>query len=164
MAVVSAGEGYATNGVLTRREVIGATAAALVVVVIAPTSVAAASANTFALDAGACETSCSSCRACQSHAANKLFRTDAAAEIGRAHAGCNCTVAVGQSLSQGALDQIFQLSDMADRRNAATASLLQAEVEQHSVPLVTGVVPIAVLAGGAALVWARAHRRVVGVE
>jgi hypothetical protein len=140
--------------------VIGSAAAALVVVALAPTPVAAASANTFALDATACDTNCSSCRACQSHAANKLFRTDTAAEFGRAHAGCDCTIATGQSLSQGALDQIFQSADVADRRNPATASLLEAEVEQHSVPLVTGIVPIAVLAGGAAIVWARLHRRV----
>jgi hypothetical protein len=33
-----------------------------------------------------------SCKACHSHAANRLFATHAAADQGRAHPGCNCKV------------------------------------------------------------------------
>lgn len=152
---------------LTRRDVIGAAAATLVLAALKPTSVEAASADTFALDpsgGAGCTTNCSSCRACQLHAANKLFHTEAAADIGRAHIGCDCTVAVGQSLSQGTIDLLFQSAEVADRRFAATATLLAAETNQHAVPMITGVVPMALLAGGAAgVVLLRSRRRAITV-
>jgi hypothetical protein len=35
---------------------------------------------------------CHACKACQGHAANKLFSSEAAAEAGRAHANCDCAI------------------------------------------------------------------------
>jgi hypothetical protein len=156
-------EEYVASAALTRRTLIAAGAATVAAVVLTPpASSLAASADTFALDpagGSTCTTGCSSCRACQLHGANKMFRTQNAADLGRAHPGCDCAVATGQALSQGVWDNVFQSSDMADRRSPATASLLAAEVEQHSVPLVSGLLPMAVLAGGAAgIVWI-VHRR-----
>jgi hypothetical protein len=147
---------------LTRRGLLGGGAAAVAVLAVGATPVAAASIDTFALDATGgteCGPGCNSCSACRTHAANKLFRTNAAADSGRAHPGCNCTVTTGQPLSQGVLDAMFQTSDMADRRYEATAALLTADLESHSVPLITGLLPAAVLAGGAAGILWVAHRR-----
>jgi hypothetical protein len=35
---------------------------------------------------------CHACRACQLHAANKLFSSEVAAEAGRAHPNCDCAI------------------------------------------------------------------------
>jgi hypothetical protein len=47
------------------------------------------------------------CRACTNHAENKLFATKAAAEHGRAHAGCQCIVIVGSPISKASWRKIF---------------------------------------------------------
>ncbi|MEO7371061.1 MAG: hypothetical protein ABIZ69_09370, partial [Ilumatobacteraceae bacterium] len=115
--------------------------------------------GTFALDATDCSKKCSSCHACKSHGANKMFKTEAAATAGRAHVACDCIVTAGQSLTRGVHAKVFQLQDTADRRNAATAALLSANVDQHPVPLVSGFVPLVVLGGGAAgIVWLMRRR------
>jgi hypothetical protein len=58
---------------------------------------------------------------------------------------------------------MFQAADMADRRDASTAALLAADLEGHSVPLITGLLPAVVLAGGAAgILWVAYRRNHVG--
>jgi hypothetical protein len=40
-----------------------------------------------------------SCKACHHHAANRLFATRAAADHGRAHPGCRCTIARSRAVN-----------------------------------------------------------------
>lgn len=153
---------------MTRRALLlrgAATASAIVAAPLVLSNVAHAdtTVGTFALDptqGGTCSTgSCVSCQACISHAANKLFRTATAADQGRAHPGCLCTVIAGQAFSQATLTNVFAQGDMADRRYGQTTQYLNGEVEQRSVPMATGVVPVAVMVGGAAAIWVIAARR-----
>jgi hypothetical protein len=157
------------NDELTRRRLIGSGAAAVTALVVGPfgptrVAHAAGPVGTFALDptqGGTCTTgSCVTCQACQLHAANKLFQTAEAADLGRAHPGCLCSVIAGPSFSSAVAANLFSAGAMADRRYTQTAQYLNAEVEQRSVPMVTGLVPVTMLAGGAAMiVWITARRR-----
>ncbi|CAN5579706.1 hypothetical protein BH10ACT2_BH10ACT2_25630 [soil metagenome] len=154
---------------LTRRALMVRGAASAAAVVMTPLLVGSGTASaettidTFALDptqGNSCGgSSCASCQACLSHAANKLFRTSAAADAGRAHPGCNCTVVTGQPLTQATVTNMFAQSDMADRRYTQTAQVLNGEVEQREVPLTSGVLSTAVMAGGAAAIWLVSRRR-----
>jgi hypothetical protein len=153
------------SGGLTRRTFLGAGTATLAAISLAPAATFAGGdpISTFALDAtgggDGCTTNCASCSACQHHLANKLFRTADAAESGRAHTGCRCTVVDGQSLSPAVFTKVFEEGDVADRRHRRTAALLGAATEQHSVPMFSGLVPMTVLAGGAAgIVWISKRR------
>jgi hypothetical protein len=56
-------------------------------------------------DPGSC--GCGSCAACRSHAANKWFAGAAAADAGRAHPYCNCTVVRLVHISEGSYDALF---------------------------------------------------------
>ncbi len=152
---------------LTRRQMIGAGLAAFAAVELVPRVADAASLKpTFALDPtgnGRCGTdTCAHCRACRGHGANKLFLDKETADKLRAHKGCSCTVTDGQQLSEAVWTKVFAGDvNIADRRDPATAALLRAEVERHSVPLVSGPLPILALVGGAAgilLVAARRHQ------
>jgi len=107
-----------------------------------------------------CRVNCAACGTCRTHAANKLFSTEKAADAGRAHPFCRCAVILGQPLSSAIHHSLFATTDSVDRRWASTASVLSAEVEQHSVPMVSGFAPVAALVGGAAgVVWLAARRR-----
>ena len=153
---------------LTRRMLIGSGAAAATALVVGPfaslrVAHAANPVGTFVLDptqGGTCTVgSCAPCQACQLHAANKLFQTADAADLGRAHPGCACTVIAGQQFSAAVAANLFSAGAMADRRYAQTAQYLNAEVEQRSVPMVTGIVPVTVIATGAAAIgWIAARR------
>lgn len=157
------------NGELTRRMLIGVGAAAATAIVAGPfalTGVAHAAdpVGTFALDptqGGTCTSgSCVSCVACQMHAANKLFLTAEAADLGRAHPGCLCSVIAGQSFSAAIATNLFSAGAMADRRYAQTAQYLTAEVEQRSVPMAAGIVPVTMIVGGTAVIcWIASRRR-----
>jgi len=48
-----------------------------------------------------------SCKACHHHAANRLFATRAAADHGRAHAGCRCTIVRSRSVSPAQWQAVF---------------------------------------------------------
>ncbi|MBI5087924.1 MAG: hypothetical protein HZB15_03370 [Actinobacteria bacterium] len=146
---------------LTRRGLIAGGGAVAVAALVPGHAGAASTVPTWALEPGdaACGTAgCSSCFACQSHAANKLFRSAEAADQGRAHPGCNCTVVSGQPLSQATFDSLFTAGDIADRRTAQTAQFLAAEQEQHAVPMLP-VGPAIAVAGGAAAIWWISGRR-----
>ena len=151
------------NTELTRRALFGVAAASVgSLMIVADPAAAGTPVATFALDpttGGKCAPNCTSCSACIDHAANKLFKSSAAADAGRAHPGCNCAIIAGQSLSAGVLAKIFAAADAADRRTPAIAALLSAEVEQHSVPMVSGLVPVTVLGAGACGILWIAHRR-----
>lgn len=69
-------------------------------------------------------TSCN-CRACVTHAANKIFATQSDAVAGRAHAGCLCTTRRVE-LPIGTYDALFSLTGAgsADRRDPAVAAIL----------------------------------------
>jgi hypothetical protein len=56
-----------------------------------------------------------SCKACKNHANFKLFKTRTAADINRAHAGCNCVIKVYPILVSDA-DIYFARSPIYDRR------------------------------------------------
>jgi hypothetical protein len=142
---------------------IGSGAAALATVVLGPGGAAAADTlPTWALDPtplDSCKAGCGSCAACIHHGANKLFNTEAAADAGRAHPGCNCRIVSGQPLTTTVFQQMFASSPMADRRGVATARLLSGQVEQHSVPMIGGSGGFAALAvGGAGVLWVVSHR------
>jgi hypothetical protein len=68
------------------------------------------------------------CGACQKHAANKLFASREAADSGRAHVHCNCTVVEG-TLSPGRWQALFGDKTKpdrlhVDRRDASVARVL----------------------------------------
>ena len=176
-AITTADGSLGMDGGLTRREAIGALFTVIVAAqVISPAVHAASSVPTFALDptrGGKCTSSCSSCSACINHGANKLFSTHEAADRfsatphsgGRAHPGCLCAVVAGQPLKPAVFKTIFAGTDFADRRDPATQTLLSAQVQQHSVPLLTGALPLTVLAAGATgivIVTARRHNGLRG--
>jgi len=58
------------------------------------------------------------CGACKANAANKFFRTHAAADQGRAHRGCNCAI-LTQRLRPGIAKHLFDSGDVFDRRRGA---------------------------------------------
>ena len=58
------------------------------------------------------------CGACKANAANKFFRTHAAADQGRAHRGCNCAI-LTQRLPPGVAKNLFGSADVFDRRRGA---------------------------------------------
>ena len=150
---------------LTRRGLLatGVAGAASLALAAGPVAADEPTMGTIALDptggSGKCRSNCAACSACIAHAANKLFSTKQAAESFRAHKGCRCTLVEGQSLSEAVYKQLFANGDVADRRHTDTIKLLGAQVEQHSVPMVAGVVPAAVLAVGAAGILWEMHRR-----
>jgi hypothetical protein len=73
--------------------------------------------------------SCHGCQACHSHGANKLFRTQQAANAGRAHPNCKCVIQQGGTLPQGTFVALFgpvnkPHADVVDRRNKKTQAVL----------------------------------------
>jgi hypothetical protein len=48
-----------------------------------------------------------SCKACHHHAANRLFATRAAADHGRAHPGCRCTIVRSRTVSPAQWQAVF---------------------------------------------------------
>ncbi|MEZ5247968.1 MAG: hypothetical protein R2713_01745 [Ilumatobacteraceae bacterium] len=87
---------------LTRRALLAAASATTGGLLLAGHVAADDMVVTYALDptiGGTClAPSCSTCNACQAHGANKLFASAAAAEAGRAHPNCLCTVVPGISV------------------------------------------------------------------
>jgi hypothetical protein len=70
-----------------------------------------------------------SCKACHHHAANRLFATRAAADTGRAHPGCRCTIVRSAAVDAVQWNALFgtarHLSRRAvDRRWASTTRAL----------------------------------------
>lgn len=70
------------------------------------------------------------CRACRRHARNKIFVSQAAADGGRAHRGCNCRI-VRASLPETTYVQLFGPvgntdRDVVDRRTASVRRVLLA--------------------------------------
>jgi hypothetical protein len=70
------------------------------------------------------------CKACHHHAANKLFATRAAAEHGRAHPGCKCTIVGSRAMSNTQWQALFghphkPRHSSADRRWASTRRSLR---------------------------------------
>jgi hypothetical protein len=55
------------------------------------------------------------CGACKAHGANRFYQTWAAADAGRAHPGCNCSI-VTQPLPRGLVAHLFRHCDVFDRR------------------------------------------------
>ena len=55
------------------------------------------------------------CGACKAHGANRFYKTWAAADAGRAHLGCNCSI-VTQPLPRGLVAHLFRHGDVFDRR------------------------------------------------
>ena len=70
------------------------------------------------------------CGACKAHGANRFYKTWAAADAGRAHLGCNCSI-VTQPLPRGLVSQLFRDGDVFDRRSRRKPKkkLLQAKEE-----------------------------------
>jgi hypothetical protein len=106
---------------------------------------------------------CSSCGACKKHAANKVFRSTAAANAGRAHHRCRCEVVSGPAVSPTVFDALFGASTPSvDRRDPNIAALIgNADAGGVPVPVFSGAAP-AVLAVGAgvglAALWWRSRR------
>ncbi len=48
-----------------------------------------------------------SCKACHPHAANRLFATHVAADRGRAHPGCTCTIVRSHAVRPGQWQALF---------------------------------------------------------
>jgi hypothetical protein len=70
------------------------------------------------------------CRACHHHAANKLFATRAAAEHGRAHPGCKCTIVRTSAVNTAQWQALFGHAHKprhlsVDRRWASTKRALR---------------------------------------
>lgn len=55
------------------------------------------------------------CGACKAHAANRFYRTEAAADADRAHAGCNCAI-VSQRIKRRLAKRYFKRADVFDLR------------------------------------------------
>ena len=70
------------------------------------------------------------CGACKAHGANRFYKTWAAADAGRAHLGCNCSI-VTQPLPRGLVAHLFRHGDVFDRRSRRKPKkkLLQAKQE-----------------------------------
>jgi len=70
------------------------------------------------------------CGACKAHGANRFYKTWAAADAGRAHLGCNCSI-VTQPLPRGLVAHLFRHGDVFDRRSRRKPkkNLLQAKEE-----------------------------------
>jgi hypothetical protein len=71
-----------------------------------------------------------SCTACHHHAANRLFATRAAADHGRAHPGCRCTIVRSRAVSPAQWQALFGHQgklrhSTADRRWASTKRALK---------------------------------------
>jgi hypothetical protein len=71
-----------------------------------------------------------SCKACHHHAANRLFATHVAADRGRAHPGCKCTIVRSRTVSPVQWQALFghqrKLRHLtADRRWASTKRALK---------------------------------------
>lgn len=84
-----------------------------------------------AADEAALARSCHACRSCHAHAAGKLFASAAAADAGRAHPGCKCTVTQIGTLAAERWIELFgdpgNLARMAvDRRTPWVAAVLAA--------------------------------------
>jgi hypothetical protein len=72
------------------------------------------------------------CAACRNHAANKVFRTNDAANTFRAHHGCHCSVVRGPSLTPPVFSAVFgDAGQSADRRDPRTAELLDRGTVDH---------------------------------
>ncbi len=94
------------------------------------------------------------CNACRGHAANKVFRASGAADARRAHKGCRCTVVKGPSLPAPIADAVFGKSDVADRRDAKIAELLDSgTVAGVEVPVFAAGAPIILAVGGGLGYW-----------
>src|ERR1700760_4270139 len=70
------------------------------------------------------------CKACHKHAANRLFATHAAADKGRAHPGCKCTIVRSSAVDPVQWKELFgtarRLSHKSvDRRWASTKRALK---------------------------------------
>lgn len=75
-----------------------------------------------------------SCKACHHHAANRLFATHAAADRGRAHPGCQCTIVRSRAVSRIQWQALFghqrkPRHSTVDRRWASTKRALK-----HAAP------------------------------
>jgi hypothetical protein len=163
---VTEGNDAVDEHAVTRRALIGASAALAASITVGGVVSANDSEPTYALDptqGGACTGSCSGCRACTAHGANKIFQTHAAAVAGRAHAGCQCSVIVGEYFSSATTATLFAASPVADRRSPLTAQALAADADQRSVPMLSGVAPAAALVAGVATAGWIAFRRRAGV-
>jgi hypothetical protein len=71
-----------------------------------------------------------SCKACHHHAANRLFATRAAADHGRAHPGCRCTIVRSRAVDATQWQALFGHARRprhvaVDRRWASTARALK---------------------------------------
>lgn len=60
------------------------------------------------------------CKACKAHAANRFYKTQAAAEADRAHAGCGCKI-VEQRIKPRLVKRYFKRGDVYDLRWEGTA-------------------------------------------
>ena len=58
-------------------------------------------------DVGTSATPCAACAACHAHAANKIFASQAAANAGRAHKGCRCSVVKGTPMLVSTWNTLF---------------------------------------------------------
>jgi hypothetical protein len=81
-----------------------------------------------------------SCKACHHHAANRLFATRAAADHGRAHPGCKCTIVRSRAVSPIQWQALFghqrKVShSTADRRWASTKRALKQAGQAPAAPL-----------------------------
>jgi hypothetical protein len=147
---------------LDRRTMLMTAAAGAAAVIADPVAVAANGTTypTFLLDSITCgPNGCGSCRACASHAANKLFSTSASADVERAHPGCNCVIVDGPRLPQSVFSQLFLETTVVDRRNPNVAQLLAASTEQRAaaaLPLPGGTL---LIVGAGLTGWALATRR-----
>jgi hypothetical protein len=78
---------------------------------------------------------CRGCKACHTHAANKLFATAKAADGNRAHTGCKCRVVKGGTLGADAWRDLFGGSkhpktQVADRRKKRVKKILAREAKK----------------------------------
>src|SRR4029453_6260037 len=58
---------------------------------------------------------CRACKACKAHAANRLYRTQEAADADRAHVGCSCAI-VSQRIERRLAKHYFKKRDAFDLR------------------------------------------------
>ena len=80
-----------------------------------------------------------SCKACHHHAANRLFATRAAADHGRAHPGCQCTIVRSRAVTAVQWQALFGRQrklrrSAVDRRWASTKRALK-HAEQAKKPV-----------------------------
>lgn len=80
-----------------------------------------------------------SCKACHQHAANRLFATHVAADRGRAHPGCKCTIVRSRAVRPVQWQALFGHQrklrhSTVDRRWASTQRALK-----HAAPTTTTV-------------------------